>query len=97
MQASFEASADIVEVDVHFTVDGRCTVFHDWVLDRRANGSGVTCEHSMAELRTLGLGYGYRTEEPLLSGEGHRSDIITGLGLPHSQVSDQRQKPGRFG
>ncbi|MBQ0818719.1 hypothetical protein KBI52_00265, partial [Microvirga sp. HBU67558] len=34
MQASFEASADIVEVDVHFTVDGRCTVFHDWVLDR---------------------------------------------------------------
>jgi glycerophosphoryl diester phosphodiesterase len=78
MQASFEASADIVEVDVRFTIDGQFTVFHDRMLDRRTNGSGVTREHSMAELKTLGLGYGYRTEKPFLSGEGHRSDTITG-------------------
>ena len=62
MQASFEAGADIVEVDVHPTTDGRFAVFHDWTLDCRTNGSGVTREHSMAELKKLDIGYGYTAD-----------------------------------
>jgi len=62
MQASFEVGADIVEVDVHPTTDGQFAVFHDWTLDCRTNGSGVTREHSMAELKTLDIGYGYTAD-----------------------------------
>jgi glycerophosphoryl diester phosphodiesterase len=62
MQASFDAGADIVEMDVHPTTDGHFAVFHDWTLDCRTNGSGVTREHSMAELKKLDVGYGYTAD-----------------------------------
>jgi glycerophosphoryl diester phosphodiesterase len=47
MEASFKAGADIVEFDVHPTTDGHFAVFHDWTLDCRTNGKGVTREHSL--------------------------------------------------
>ncbi|WP_441515120.1 glycerophosphodiester phosphodiesterase family protein [Bradyrhizobium sp. 2TAF24] len=62
LQAAFAAGADIAEVDVHPTTDGQFAVFHDWTLDCRTNGSGVTREHAMAELRTLDIGYGYTAD-----------------------------------
>ena len=62
MQASFDAGADIVEIDVHPTTDGHFAVFHDWTLDCRTNGRGVTREHSMAELKKLDVGYGYTAD-----------------------------------
>lgn len=62
MRASFEAGADIVEVDVHPTTDGEFVVFHDWTLDCRTDGMGVTREHSMAELKRLDVGYGYTAD-----------------------------------
>jgi glycerophosphoryl diester phosphodiesterase len=60
MQASFEAGADIVEVDVHPTTDGEFAVFHDWTLDFRTDGHGVTREPAMAELKRVDIGYGLR-------------------------------------
>jgi glycerophosphoryl diester phosphodiesterase len=39
MQASFEAGADIVELDVHPTTDGQFAVFHDSPVDCRTEGS----------------------------------------------------------
>jgi glycerophosphoryl diester phosphodiesterase len=62
MQASFEAGADIVELDVHPTTDGRFAVFHDWTLDCRTDGHGVTRERSMAYLKGLDIGYGYTAD-----------------------------------
>ncbi len=62
MRASFEGGADIVELDIHPTTDGKFAVFHDWTLDCRTNGSGVTREHSMTELKTLDIGYGYTAD-----------------------------------
>jgi len=62
MRASFEAGADIVEFDVHPTTDGQFAVFHDWTLDCRTNGHGVTREQSMAYLKTLDIGYGYTAD-----------------------------------
>jgi glycerophosphoryl diester phosphodiesterase len=59
MRAGFEAGADIVEIDVHPTTDGEFAVFHDWTLDCRTDGRGVTREHAMAELKLLDIGYGY--------------------------------------
>src|SRR5918994_865281 len=50
MRAAFAAGADIVELDVHPTTDGPIAVFHDWTLDCRTDGRGVTRERSFAEL-----------------------------------------------
>ncbi|MDB5518992.1 MAG: glycerophosphodiester phosphodiesterase [Tardiphaga sp.] len=62
MRASFDAGADIVEFDVHPTTDGKFAVFHDWTLDCRTNGRGVTRDHAMAGLKTLDIGYGYTAD-----------------------------------
>ncbi|MGE0237454.1 MAG: glycerophosphodiester phosphodiesterase family protein [Parvibaculaceae bacterium] len=62
MTAAFAAGADIVEFDVHPTTDGQFAVFHDWTLDCRTNGTGVTREHSMAELKALDIGHGYTAD-----------------------------------
>ncbi len=59
MRAAFEAGAAMVEIDIHPTSDGHFVVFHDWTLDCRTDGKGVTREHSLADLKRLDVGYGY--------------------------------------
>ena len=59
MEAAFAAGADIVELDIQPTTDGEFAVFHDWTLECRTNGEGVTREYSMTELKRLDIGYGY--------------------------------------
>nr|WP_249806952.1 glycerophosphodiester phosphodiesterase family protein [Bradyrhizobium sp. 1] len=62
MQAGFAAGADVVELDVHPTTDGEFAVFHDWTLDCRTDGHGITREQTMAKLKTLDIGYGYTAD-----------------------------------
>lgn len=62
MRAAFAAGADIVELDVHPTTDGQIAVFHDWTLDCRTDGHGVTRERSLAELKKLDVGHGYTAD-----------------------------------
>ena len=62
MKASFEAGADIAEFDIHPTTDGKFAIFHDWTVDCRTDGHGVTREHSMADLKALDVGYGYTSD-----------------------------------
>ena len=62
MQAAFDYGADWVEIDLHPTIDGRFAVFHDWTLDCRTNGAGVTREQSLAYLQKLDVGYGYTAD-----------------------------------
>jgi len=62
MRASMAAGASAFEIDVHPTTDGEFAVFHDWTLDCRTNGHGVTREQSMAYLKTLDVGYGYTAD-----------------------------------
>ncbi|CUJ38988.1 cytoplasmic glycerophosphodiester phosphodiesterase [Achromobacter xylosoxidans] len=62
MRASFKAGADIVELDIHPTTDGAFAVFHDWTLDCRTDGHGITREHSIADLKKLDIGYGYTAD-----------------------------------
>lgn len=74
MRASFEAGADVVELDIHPTTDGRFAVFHDWTLDCRTDGTGVTRAHSMAALKKLDIGYGY-------TADGSRTFPFRGKGI----------------
>jgi glycerophosphoryl diester phosphodiesterase len=62
MQAAFDAGADMIEIDVHPTTDGEFAVFHDWTIDCRTEGEGVTRAQTMAYLRTLDVGYGYTAD-----------------------------------
>ncbi len=62
MEAAFAAGADVVEFDVHPTNDGHFAVFHDWTVDFRTDGTGVTRELSLAELQRLDVGYGYTAD-----------------------------------
>lgn len=60
--AAFDAGADVVEFDIHPTTDGYFVVFHDWTLDCRTDGHGVTREHDLAALKALDIGYGYTAD-----------------------------------
>lgn len=62
MRAAFSAGASVVELDVHLTPDGEFAVFHDWTLDCRTDGSGVTSATPMNALRNLDVGYGYTAD-----------------------------------
>jgi glycerophosphoryl diester phosphodiesterase len=62
MRAAFDAGADIVEFDIHPTTDGHFAVFHDWTVDCRTEGRGVTREHTLAQLKALDVGYGYTAD-----------------------------------
>ncbi len=62
MRAAFDSGADIVEIDIHPTTDGHFAVFHDWAVNCRTEGKGVTREHMLAELKALDIGYGYTAD-----------------------------------
>lgn len=62
MQAAFSAGAAVVELDVHLTPEGQFAVFHDWTLDCRTDGTGVTRTTPIAELQSLDVGYGYTAD-----------------------------------
>lgn len=62
MRAAFDLGADAVELDIQPTTDGRFAVFHDWTVDCRTEGHGVTSEHNLAELQALDIGHGYTAD-----------------------------------
>jgi glycerophosphoryl diester phosphodiesterase len=62
IREAFRQGADMVEIDIHPTIDNQLAVFHDWILECRTNGRGVTHEQSMTALKKLDIGYGYTTD-----------------------------------
>ena len=59
MQAAFDRGADVVEFDIQPTADGHFAVFHDRTLECKTNGRGLTRAHTLQQLKTLDVGYGY--------------------------------------
>jgi glycerophosphoryl diester phosphodiesterase len=55
-------TAQMVEIDVAPTADGRIAVFHDWTVDCRTEGHGQTRDFTMAQLKALDAGYGYTAD-----------------------------------
>jgi glycerophosphoryl diester phosphodiesterase len=56
---AFKASeyyADLVELDVHLTADGRVVVIHDATLERTTSGKGEVRAHTWEELKNLDAG-----------------------------------------
>lgn len=59
IEQAFAYGAKIVEIDIHPTTDGRFAVIHDWAVDCRTEGKGVTRQLSLAYLQSLDIGFGY--------------------------------------
>lgn len=51
--SSIRLGADIVELDVQMTKDGRFVLNHDESLDRTTTGKGLVRDHTLAEIKTL--------------------------------------------
>ncbi|MGH7506828.1 MAG: glycerophosphodiester phosphodiesterase [Longimicrobiales bacterium] len=50
-------AADMIELDVRATRDGRCVVIHDATVDRTTDGTGAVADFTLDELRRLDAGY----------------------------------------
>jgi glycerophosphoryl diester phosphodiesterase len=53
--AAIDAGADAVEFDVRMTADGHAVVMHDPDVSRTTDGTGLVCEMTLEEIRTLGV------------------------------------------
>lgn len=91
LDAAKRLGAQMVELDIAPTKDGRIAVFHDWTVDCRTNGKGETRDHTLAELQALDAGHGY-------SADGGRTFPFRGLGtgmIPgiEAYVAQAAEKP----
>jgi len=62
MQAAALLGADMVEIDIAPTADGRIAIFHDWTIDCRTEGQGEVRSKTLAELQQLDTGHGYTAD-----------------------------------
>lgn len=49
--------ADVLELDIHESADGRIVVIHDDTVDRTTNGTGAVAQMTLAQLQALDAGY----------------------------------------
>jgi len=63
-RTAWEMSADMIELDVQETLDGRLVCIHDFELPRTTNGEGYVGELTYREIKELDAGQGERV--PLL-------------------------------
>jgi glycerophosphoryl diester phosphodiesterase len=59
-RAGLEAGATHLELDVHGSRDGAVVVIHDATLERTTDSVGAVREMTLAELRGVDAGYGFR-------------------------------------
>ena len=57
-KAALTLDVDQLETDIRVTKDGELVLIHDATLDRTTNGSGLVCEHTFEEIRSLDAGNG---------------------------------------
>jgi glycerophosphoryl diester phosphodiesterase len=55
--------ADILELDVHETIDGEIVVMHDGTVDRTTDCSGAIKEMTFAEIRECDAGYNFSSDD----------------------------------
>jgi glycerophosphoryl diester phosphodiesterase len=55
--------ADMIEIDVHSSADGRCVLMHDPTVDRTTNGTGRVDAMTLAELKQLDAGYRFLSQD----------------------------------
>ncbi len=56
------SGAQMIQIDVVPTADGKLVLFHDWTLDCRTNGKGEVRKATLAQIKALDAGYGYSAD-----------------------------------
>lgn len=59
---AIELGADLLELDVQLSKDGEIVVFHDFLLEKTSNGTGLLRDHTWRELQQLDVGSWYSNE-----------------------------------
>lgn len=59
-ERAVQHGADVLELDVHLTRDDAVVVFHDHRLERTTQRTGPLAALSLAEVKTLDAGFGFR-------------------------------------
>jgi glycerophosphoryl diester phosphodiesterase len=62
MDTARRMGADMVEIDIAPTADGKIGIFHDWTLECRTDGRGAVRSKTLAELKALDIGHGYSAD-----------------------------------
>ncbi|MBE0525524.1 MAG: glycerophosphodiester phosphodiesterase [Candidatus Thorarchaeota archaeon] len=57
-RVAYDVGADMVEIDVQETLDGKLVCIHDYEVDRTTNGIGAIAELSLREILELDAGLG---------------------------------------
>jgi glycerophosphoryl diester phosphodiesterase len=69
--------ADMIELDVHATVDGHCVVIHDPTVERTTDGAGAVAGMTLAALRELDAGFHFTTDGTAHPFRGSGAGIAT--------------------
>jgi glycerophosphoryl diester phosphodiesterase len=67
-ERALRLGADMLEVDIHTTADGRLVVLHDGTVDRTTNGSGSVYDMTLKQVRALDAAYNFVPGESAQSG-----------------------------
>jgi glycerophosphoryl diester phosphodiesterase len=70
---SVKAGADMLELDVGATLDGKLVVSHDTTLDRTTNGRGTIESHTLKQIRRLDGAYWFSGGDDAYSHDRRRS------------------------
>jgi glycerophosphoryl diester phosphodiesterase len=85
---SLAAGADMLELDVSATRDGKLVVMHDWTVDRTTNGTGYLTDLTLAQVRRLDAAYNFVPGRNAVSG-------LPGRRYPFRGVRTGKRRPPR--
>ena len=71
--------SDMLEVDVHSTVDGHLVVLHDATVDRTTEGTGSVYDKTLAEIQALDAAYDFVPGEGTSQGEPDAAYVFRGV------------------
>lgn len=71
--------ADVLELDVHMTLDGQLVVLHDTTVDRTTHGTGQVDEMTLAQLKTLDAAYWFVPGTGAATGKPESSYTLRGI------------------
>ena len=94
IRTASEAKADMVEVDVTPTKDGKMVLFNDQDLDCRTDGKGPSKDMSLDQLKQLDLGFGLTPDDGKtfpLRGEG-----VGKIATVEDALGSETKKPFMF-
>lgn len=86
------AGADMLELDVGVTKDGKVVVIHDTTVDGKTNGSGTIASKTLKELKRLDAAYWFAPKKEDHYGHDHRASAYRFRGI----ATGRRRAPKGF-